>query len=165
MIELRDADIICSSNSKSSNANNSYSHTSSSSLSYHIGTLKEVQKIFAESVILRSTGNGRSEKMVSITKSYICILVFVYENVYKYGSSSTFITPELQTHYMLNCLVLNDLSKRKEVLDELLGNWKDVLQTLGFMKMDTTDGSKIRAIQSDIDKVTACFDYFSTHQF
>ena len=81
---------------------------SSSNIEANISTLKQIVSIFNDSIALRSIGNERAEKMVSVTKSYICILVWLYENQYSYGSSAKFINSDMQAHYVLNKIVLDN---------------------------------------------------------
>lgn len=100
--------------------------------------------------------------MVSVTKSYICILVWLYENQYTYGSSSKFINQEMQDHYVLNCMVLDDDFKRKKVLKDLPTNWNSVLTVLNIMKNSSKkDCDKILAIRSGISQITDCLAYLS----
>lgn len=135
---------------------------SSSNIEANISTLQQIVSIFNDSVALRSIGNERAEKMINVTKSYICILVWLYENQYSYGSSSKFINSDMQAHYVLNKIVLDNYTQRKMVLKDLPSNWNSVLIVLNNMKISSkNDCDKILAIQSGISQLTDCFTYLS----
>ena len=135
---------------------------SSSNIEANISTLKQIVSIFNDSIALRSIGNERAEKMVSVTKSYICILVWLYENQYSYGSSAKFINSDMQAHYVLNKIVLDNYNNRKMVLKDLPSGWNSVLSVLNNMKISSkNDCDKILAIQSGISQLTDCFAYLS----
>ena len=135
---------------------------SASSIETNISTLKQMVSIFNDSVALRSIGKERAEKMVSVTKSYICILAWLYENQYSYGSSAKFINSDMQAHYVLNKIVLDNYTNRKMVLKDLPSGWNSVLSVLNNMKISSkNDCDKILAIQSGISQLTDCFAYLS----
>lgn len=135
---------------------------SASSIETNISTLKQMVSIFNDSVALRSIGKERAEKMVSVTKSYICILAWLYENQYSYGSSAKFINSDMQAHYVINKLVLDNYSNRKMVLKDLPSGWNSVLSVLNTMKVSSkNDCDKIFAIQSGITQLTDCFTFLS----
>ena len=135
---------------------------SASSIETNISTLKQMVSIFNDSVARRSIGKERAEKMVSVTKSYICILAWLYENQYSYGSSAKFINSDMQAHYVLNKIVLDNYTNRKMVLKDLPSGWNSVLSVLNNMKISSkNDCDKILAIQSGISQLTDCFAYLS----
>ena len=119
----------------------------------NIKTMGRLSEIFVNSSVLRRTGNGRCEKMQGVLCSYKCILVYLYENIYKYGNSSDCLLDAETTHYMLVSVNLSD--KLDQILSNLSDNWNDILQSVNALKTDSSeDKEKLIQIDEYLNRVT-----------
>lgn len=139
--------------------NNLFSKTELENL---IGTLSKISYLFRDSQLLKSTGGGRNESMMSRVHSYAGILGYYYEEEYKYGKMSSIVDSKIASHYALVSLAMSDPSHRKTTVKDLANNWSDVLQVIFNMQLEPNpEGDKFKAMESDINKVTKAFERLS----
>lgn len=139
--------------------NNLFSKTELENL---IGILSKISYLFRDSQLLKSTGGGRNESMMSRVHSYAGILGYYYEEIYKYGRMSSIVDSKIASHYALVSLAMSDPSHRKTTVKDLADNWSDVLQVIFNMQLEPNpEGDKFKAMESDIKKVTAAFEKLS----
>ena len=139
--------------------NNLFSKTELENL---IGILSKISYLFRDSQLLKSTGGGRNESMMSRVHSYAGILGYYYEEIYKYGRMSSIVDSKIASHYALVSLAMSDPSHRKTTVKDLADNWSDVLQVIFNMQLEPNpEGDKFKAMASDIKKVTAAFEELS----
>lgn len=139
--------------------NNLFSKTELENL---IGILSKISYLFRDSQLLKSTGGGRNESMMSRLHSYVGILGYYYEEEYKYGKMSSIVDSKIASHYALVSMAMSDPSHRKNTVKDLANNWSDVLQVIFNMQLEPNpEGDKFKAMESDIKKVTAAFEKLS----
>ena len=61
-----------------------------------IGNCDNIANMFAKSVALRATGNGRPEKMHQTMLSYKNIFLYFYDEICGYGKADAFLSSEEQ---------------------------------------------------------------------
>lgn len=139
--------------------NNLFSKTELENL---IGILSKISYLFRDSQLLKSTGGGRNESMMSRLHSYAGILGYYYEEEYKYGKMSGIVDSRIASHYALVSMAMSDPSHKKNTVKDLANNWSDVLQVIFNMQLEPNpEGDKFKAMEPDIKKVTAAFEKLS----
>lgn len=119
--------------------------------------------MFAESVALRATGNGRSEKMYQTMHSYKNIFVFFYDEICGYGKADQFLSSEEASRYALShALVFSNHSTFKQCLSQLLSNWNDVMTVFKALTL-SGEGRIIAKHESIIKQLTAAFVKLSNY--
>jgi len=137
---------------------------SKSDLEEQIYCLDKLADILLNSETLGMTGMGRCEKMASIMYSYKNIFVHFYENEFKYGNSSKFISESEKARYILtSCSVLSDKHSRLMCLSQLPNNWKESLLPIKILMDDPLDGPKLKKISKTIDGITNSINIMSTY--
>lgn len=127
-------------------------------------TMKKLDDIFYNSPILTSL-NGRNQVMHSRMLSYRCMLAFIYEHDYKYGSYSEFIGPSEIDHFALVLTSLIDKSNHDQAIAELPTNWKDVEQVIFALKMEPSeDAAKLLALSSELENLKVVLQKISAHR-
>ncbi len=124
----------------------------------YINVLFSLRKAFASSKSLAGTGQGRSEKMVSVTTSYICILIYYYENVYHYGTANQFFSSDSDfSHYAQVGIALLNPSQRSQVVAGLSSNWADLMVTINLLTMDPSVADTIIGIMPELKNMNNFF--------
>jgi hypothetical protein len=127
-----------------------------------IRTLSSISYLFRDSQLLRSTGGGRNEAMMSKVHSYAGILGYFYEIEYNYGRMSDIVDNRIASHFLLVKNAMNNYEHRKRTVRDLANNWSDVLQVIFNMQLvPNPDGDKFKQIDSDIRKVTSAIEKLS----
>ena len=135
---------------------------SKSELESIIGILSKISYMFRDSQLLKSTGGGRNESMMSKTHSYAGILGYYYEEMYNYGKFSNIVDGTIARHYFLVKLAMDDAQHRQNTVNELADNWSDVLQVIYNMQLESNvEGNRFKQMESDIMKVTTAFEKMS----
>lgn len=112
---------------------------------------KKLDYAFYRSSVLQQLGN-RNQVMHSRMLSYRCMLAYIYECDYGYGSSSEYIGIEDSGHCQLVFAAMSDKAHRNQSVADLSNNWLDVLKVVEAMKM--ANESSILNMESDIKKLT-----------
>lgn len=132
---------------------------SKSELENLIRILSKISYIFRDCELLVG---GRNQTMMSRTHSYAGILGYLYEVDYEYGKMKDIVDSEIASHYVLVMLSMSDTSHKKKTINELADNWSDVLQVIFNLQLETNiTGNKLKAMDSDIKKVTSAFEKLS----
>ena len=132
---------------------------SKSELESLIKILSKISYIFRDCDLLVG---GRNQKMMSSTHSYAGILGYLYEVDYKYGKMKDIVDSQIASHYLLVMMSMSTASHKKNTINELADNWSDVLQVIYNLQLETnTAGNQLKAMESDIQKVTNAFEKLS----
>lgn len=135
---------------------------SKSELERVIRTIANMSYLFRDSSTLKSTGAGRNQKMMSTLHSYAGMIGYLYQYTYKMGEYSALVDNDMNIHFALVTVAMNDSYNRNRSIKQLAENWSDVLQSVLYLQVDgTTEGNKMKAMQSDIDFVTKVFETLS----
>lgn len=135
---------------------------SKSELENIIGILSKLSYLFRDSQLLKSTGGGRNESMMSKVHSYAGILGYYYEEEYNYGKFSNIVDGTIARHYFLVKLAMADAQHRRNTVAELADNWSDILQVIFNMQLESNrEGDVFKQMETDIAKVTAAFEKMS----
>ncbi len=127
-----------------------------------IKTISTMSYLFRDSSTLRSTGDERNERMMSRLHSYAGILGYLYQFTYKLGDYSNLVDSTMKTHFALVTIAMSDVSNRNKSLKDLANNWSDVLQSVLYLQIDgTSEGNKMKALQTEIDFVTKVMEKLS----
>lgn len=118
-----------------------------------------LSQMFLESPSLRSTGGGRTEKMVSIMAAYKCIFVYFYEVEFRYGSHTQFLSIQELSKYLLTKMGLDDDLSRENILINLPSNWQDCLVVLNSLNHEESFQNSY--IKNEIDLITNSMNKFS----
>ncbi len=145
-----------SSEKQNNNQNNLFSKSELENL---IQILSKISYIFQES---GSIIGGRSEKMMSTTRSYAGILGYFYEIEYGYGKMIDIVDNNIANHYLLVKSAMFNNEHKKRTISELSNNWSDILQVIFNFELDSNPiGNKFKTMQNDIQKVTEAFEKLS----
>lgn len=156
---LKNNDDGSKSNGKPSDSANMFSKAEMENI---IGILSKISYLFRDSQLLKSTGGGRNESMMSKVHSYIGILGYYYEVVYHYGKLSNIVDSQIASHFVLVKMVMGDSDHRNTTVKELSDNWSDVLQVIFNMQLESnSEGSVFKQMKTDIDKVSSAFEKMS----
>ncbi len=135
---------------------------SKSELENIIGILSKLSYRFRDSQLLKSTGGGRNESMMSKVHSYAGILGYYYEEEYNYGKFSNIVDGTIARHYFLVKLAMADAQHRRNTVAELADNWSDILQVIFNMQLESNrEGDVFKQMETDIAKVMAAFEKIS----
>lgn len=157
--EMNDSQIITNPMQKSTNL------FSKSELEELIQNLTTISYVFRDSDLLKSTGGGRNEKMMSRTHSYIGILGYFYEVEYGYGQIGDIVDNKISQHYFLVKLAMSDYSHRQKTISELADNWSDILQVIFNMQLESNfDGNKLKQLEIEISRITSAMEKLSGHK-
>lgn len=135
---------------------------SKNELTNMIKTLSTLSYMFRDSHLLKSTGGGRNEKMMSRLHSYAGIFGYYYEVEYQYGKLSEITDNQIATHYMLVKHSLSDSTYRNKIISELADNWSDVLQVINNMQLEPNlEGDRFGTMKSEIQDITNAIEKMS----
>lgn len=128
-----------------------------------INSCDNIANMFANSVALRATGNGRSEKMRQTMLSYKNIFVYFYDEICGYGKTDAFLSVEETGRYALSqALVFNNPSSFKQCLRQLPANWNDVLTVFKALCF-SGESSIVIQYESSINQLTSAFHKLSSY--
>lgn len=128
-----------------------------------IGNCDNIVNVFANSVALRATGNGRPEKMHQTMLSYKNIFLFFYDEICGYGKADAFLSSDEIGRYELSkALVFSNPSSFRQCLRQLPANWHDVLNVFKVLSL-SGESNMVAQYESSVNQLTAAYRKLSTY--
>ena len=128
-----------------------------------IGNCDNIANMFANSVALHTTGNGRPEKMHQTMLSYKNIFLYFYDEICGYGKADAFLSSDETGRYALSkALVFSNPSSFRQCLRQLHTNWHDVLNVFKALRL-SGESNMVAQHESSINQLTTAFRKLSTY--